>query len=366
MFIPHRGPSTTCRARARARTAPVKRRGAAGQPATDRTWLAVSANNVLGFEGERAVLVDSGYVSQRRPDRRPFAPRPRWPASRAAPSTLPAAFRPYRLQRGGTAPSGCDITVPGRHGASGCRVERGGLLLSIAAQDAERDSGSMTPCPRRSIRDGALEWQAYAAPGHDMDALVSLNFERLLISGDALARRIRHPLFVEVLSTADGLAATARDARGDLASWRSIWCCRDWRRLRRVRRAAMMPEPLRDCVAFGRTAGAWPGAIPAPVTFMLLERRNTLIDSLPAHLDAVPLYREANRRFLGLGADALAKLADRRARTRRSRAREGERLVAMPVAPPSIFLDALRWQLTRAFDTTSALPLRRASHAVSS
>ena len=31
-----------------------------------------------------------------------------------------------------------------------------------------------------------------------------------------------------------------------------------------------------------------------------------VLDEVPAYLDAVPLYREANRRFLGLTPEALA------------------------------------------------------------
>ena len=47
-------------------------------------------------------------------------------------------------------------------------------------------------------------------------------------------------------------------------------------------------------------------AIRACVTFWLLERRRVALDDLPAHLASVPLYREANRRFLGLSPEALA------------------------------------------------------------
>ena len=48
-------------------------------------------------------------------------------------------------------------------------------------------------------------------------------------------------------------------------------------------------------------------AIRACITFRLLDVRRMALDELPRHLDETPLYHEANRRFLGMEPEALAR-----------------------------------------------------------
>ena len=61
------------------------------------------------------------------------------------------------------------------------------LLLAYADQRVERFGYDEVIRPGETRLWGDLEWQALAAPGHDMRALVFFNPEhRILVSGDAL------------------------------------------------------------------------------------------------------------------------------------------------------------------------------------
>lgn len=269
----------------------------------ERGWL--SANNVLLFDGDEATLIDSGYVSH-------------------APQTvglLRGALDGRRLSRlinthshsdhiGGNASVqrafGCTIAVPaGMTEAVACWDEAA-LLLSTAAQAGERFAADTALGAGDVFVAGGLQWQAHPAPGHDMDALAYYNPERrILISGDALWHDGFGILFADVLGSGDGLGA----ARRTLES------------LGRLAIDAVIPghgAPFADVDAaleraFARLrafeddgARMARNAIRGCITFRLLDVRRMALDDLPRHLAETPLYREANRRFLGLAPDALA------------------------------------------------------------
>jgi len=268
----------------------------------ERGWL--SANNVLLFDGDEAALVDSGYVSH-------------------APQTVAlvrAALDGRRLGRlinthshsdhiGGNASVqrafGCSITVPVGMERAVTHWDEAALLLSTAAQHGERFQVDATLAPGDRFLAGELEWQAIAAPGHDMDALAYYNAERrILMSGDALWRDGFGILFADVLGTGDGLGEARRTLEG----------------IGRLAVDVVIPghgvpfAEFDDALerAFARLQafeadGAGEGnAIRACITFKLLDVRSMALDELPRHLDETPLYREANQRFLGLDPDALA------------------------------------------------------------
>lgn len=292
----------------------------------ERGWL--SANNILAFEGERAVLVDSGYVSH---------------AGQTV-ALLRHALAGRRLERLINTHShsdhigcnaavqrafGCEIAVPEGMARAIGDWDEDALLLTTAAQRAEPFAYDRTLSPGERFTMGELEWQVLAAPGHDMDALVYYNLERrLLISGDALWRDGFGILFVEVLGTHDGLAATRAtlEAIGRLAvdavlpGHGAAFTEFDDALERAFSRLRAFEE---DGARMARNA------IRACVTFMLLEKRRMSIEAMPGYLDEVPLYREANSRFLGLSPDALADwlVSDlQRAGVAR---REGDGLVAI-------------------------------------
>ncbi len=82
---------------------------------------------------------------------------------------------------------GCPIAVPEGEAPLIEAWDEQSLLLDYADQSAERFSVGETLRAGETYRWGNLEWDAIAAPGHDMGALCFFNAEHgLLISGDAL------------------------------------------------------------------------------------------------------------------------------------------------------------------------------------
>lgn len=269
----------------------------------ERGWL--SANNILLTDGDQATLIDTGYLTH-------------------APQTVAlvrAALDGRTLGRlinthshsdhiGGNAALqrafGCAITIPAGMADAVARWDEAALLLSTACQVGERFSADALLKPADRFIAGELEWQALAVPGHDMDALAYYNAERrILISGDALWRDGFGILFADVLGTGDGLGEARRtlEAIGQLAV------------------DAVIPghgAPFSDFDdalerAFARLrafeddgARMARNAIRACMSFALIDVRRMALDELPLYLAQTPLYREANARFLGLSADALA------------------------------------------------------------
>lgn len=269
----------------------------------ERGWL--SANNVLLFDGAEATLVDTGYVSH---------------AAQTV-ALIRGALDGRRLERLINTHShsdhiGCNAAV---QRAFGCRIgvpegmagmvadwDEEALLLSVAAQQGELFKADHLIAPGERLPMGGLEWQALPAPGHDMDALVfHAPDARVLISGDALWRDGFGILFAEVIGSGGGLegARATLEAIARLPIDRVI--------PGHGAPFAEVDEALE--AAFSRLrsfeddgARMARNAIRACITFMLLEQRRMDLDTLPAYLAEVPLYREANRRFLGLTPDALA------------------------------------------------------------
>lgn len=274
----------------------------------ERGWL--SANNILGLDGEEASVVDSGYLTH-------------------GPQTvdlLHQALGGRRLARlinthshsdhvGGNAALqrafGCAIHVPIGMAGWVAEWDEAALLLSTADQDGEPFRFDATLAPGDRFVLGELEWQALAAPGHDDSSLIYYSPEaRLLISADALWREGFGILFSEVLGSGGGLAG----ARATLEA------------IARLPLAGVLPghgEPFVEVdealsAAFARLRAFEEdgsrmarNAIRACMTFRLLEKRRVSLEWLAQHLAEVPLYVAANQRFLGLSTDRLAAwLAD--------------------------------------------------------
>jgi glyoxylase-like metal-dependent hydrolase (beta-lactamase superfamily II) len=291
----------------------------------ERGWL--SSNSIVAFDGGEATVIDSGYCTQA-------------PQTVALLRELVGARRLSQLVNthshsdhiGGNAAVqrafGCTITIPAGMARAVGEWDEDALLLTTAAQAGERFRADRLIAPGDTLEMGGLEWQALAAPGHDMDALMFFNPDRrILISGDALWRDGFGILFADVLGTGDGLG----NARATLEA------------LARLPVDVVIPGhgpafvEVDDALerAFGRIrafeedgARMARNAIRACITFTLLDVRAIDLAELPAHLARVPLYRDANARFLGLAPDALADwLVAELTRAGVAR-REGGRLVA--------------------------------------
>jgi glyoxylase-like metal-dependent hydrolase (beta-lactamase superfamily II) len=292
----------------------------------ERGWL--SSNNILLFDGAEAAVIDSGYLSHGE-------------QTVALVRELLGGRRLTRLINthshsdhiGGNATLqrtfGCSIIVPAGMIPAVAAWDEDALLLTTAAQTGERFHADHGLHAGATIEMGELSWQALAAPGHDMDALVFHNPDRrILISGDALWRDGFGILFADVLGTGDGIGAARRTLEA----------------IARLPLDVVIPghgAPFVEvddalACAFGRLRAFEEdgsrmarNAIRACMTFALLDVRSFPLDSLAEYLHGVPLYREANARFLGLSPDALADwLVAELIRAGVAR-RTGDRLVAV-------------------------------------
>ena len=270
----------------------------------ERGWL--SSNNIVLFDGDEAALIDSGYCSK---------------AAQTV-ALVRETLAGRRLSRllnthshsdhiGGNAAVrrafGCDILIPEGMVAAVSAWDEAALLLTVAEQQAERFEFAGQFAAGESVIMGEGAWRVVAAPGHDMDAVMFHDADRrILVSGDALWRDGFGILFADVLGLGDGLGQ-ARETLEHIG---------------RLSVDVVIPghgEPFADVEealgrAFGRLAAFEAdggriarNAIRACFTFSLLDARTVALDDLAEHLDRVPLYHQANRRFLGLSPDALAQ-----------------------------------------------------------
>ncbi|MBL8443434.1 MAG: MBL fold metallo-hydrolase [Zoogloeaceae bacterium] len=268
----------------------------------ERGWL--SANNVLLFDGDEAVIVDTGYVSH---------------ASQTV-EMVRHALAGRSLARivnthshsdhiGGNAAVqrafDCRIAVPAGMASAVREWDEAALLLSTAAQQGERFDVDESLHPGDQLPMGDLAWQALEAPGHDMDALVFYNPDkRILISGDALWRDGFGILFADVLGSGDGVGS-ARTTLEALARL-SVDIVIPGHGAPFTEFDDALERAFARLKAFELDGGKIArNAIRACITFLLLDRRSVELEWLQEHLANVPLYVHANERFLGMSADEL-------------------------------------------------------------
>jgi glyoxylase-like metal-dependent hydrolase (beta-lactamase superfamily II) len=272
----------------------------------ERGWL--SSNNIVFLDGERAALIDSGYVSH---------------ATQTV-ALLEHALAGRRLTQllnthshsdhiGGNAAVaaafGCQVIVPAGIDATIAEWNEDALLLSPLGQSAARFQHDATIADGDEIELGGLNWRAIAVPGHDMDALAFYNAERrILISGDALWRNGFGVIFSELLGHPDdggGLKAT-RDTLDLLA---------------RLPIDVVIPghgAPFNEIddaftCAYQRLATFEHSverlarhALKVILAFAMLERRQLPRNDLPAFLASLSFCQSVNARYLNYSNEALA------------------------------------------------------------
>jgi glyoxylase-like metal-dependent hydrolase (beta-lactamase superfamily II) len=221
---------------------------------------------------------------------------------------------------------GCKIAVPAGEAALLDPWDPVGLLLTYADQYAPPFRFDRTIAAGDTNRWGSLDWEALAAPGHDMGALMFYNREnRILITGDALwengfgfvfPREVDPACLPATRATLDLIAGLGvavvipghgepfADARGALEHAYS-------------RLAALEADPARNARHIMK----------AMLAFALLGRRRMRLDALPGYCGRVPIFGDLNRRFLGLADGALADLLSRELERAGAAQREGEWLV---------------------------------------
>jgi glyoxylase-like metal-dependent hydrolase (beta-lactamase superfamily II) len=153
---------------------------------------------------------------------------------------------------------------------------------------------------------GGFTWQAHAAPGHDMDALVYFEpVNRILISGDALWEN-----GMGFVAPEEGPNPAMEAARAALDT------------IERLDPAIVVPghgSPFSDLSgalirarskleAFARDpAKGARHAVKVLFTFALLDKGGMRDADVEGYLARVPCYRELSDRFLGLDCAALAR-----------------------------------------------------------
>ena len=274
----------------------------------ERGWL--SANNILGLDGEQATLVDSGYVTHAGQTvelvRHALAGRQ---LSRlinthshsdhiGGNAALQAAF-------------GCQILVPAGLQAAIAEWDEDALLLSPLGQQSARFQHDGLIEAGSEFAMGGLNWQALAVPGHDMEALAYYNPEkRLLISGDAFWENGFGVIFPELLGAADGLASAA--ATLEMLSRLAIDLVIPGHGRPFTEVDAAFERAFRRLNQFRSNIGqlAW-HAIKVIVAFAMLERRQIAKADFPAFVLGLPFAVDVNARFLSLADERLVAGVER-------------------------------------------------------
>jgi len=260
----------------------------------ERGWL--SSNNTLLFDGDKATLVDSGYVTH---------------ATQTL-ALIDHALEGRQLTRiinthahsdhiGGNAAikqqHGCRISVPAGSAQTLGEWDEDALLISSAAQQITRFEFDDTIAAGDEVTMGNMVWRAIAAPGHEAHALVFYApQEKLLISGDALWEDGFGIIFRALLGDTDAMPATRRTLEmlatldvhtvipghgAPFADYPSAIT----RALQRMAAFEASPERLAR------------HALKALFAFTLLERRRMGLTDAYAHFSNTPLFRYVMSRF---------------------------------------------------------------------
>ena len=271
----------------------------------ERGWL--SSNNIVLHGKDEVALIDSGYVSH-------------------APQTL--ALLRHSLQGrpldrlfnthlhsdhcGGNAllqaTYACHTSIPVSEADKVRHWDVDALSFQATGQQCDRFAFDATVAPGDQLVLADLHWQALGAPGHDPHSLIFYCAEEgILVSADALWENGFGVIFPE-LEGESGFA----EARATLALIATL----DLR--------VVIPghgRPFSDAKgalerAFSRLdylasepARNAQNAVKVLLKFLLLERQRVALAEVPALLAAMPLLREANRRFLRQEIAALAEWA---------------------------------------------------------
>jgi len=271
-----------------------------------RDWL--SSNNILLKSRDGHVLIDSGY-------------------GRHAPLTLallaterglgmaPLAFlvntHCHSDHVGGNAAIvrhyDCPVAVPEGEAPLVERWDHKALLYDYCDQQVERFTVDHVLPPGTTHVWGDLEWQALAAPGHDMGALVFYNAEhRVLISGDALWE---HGFGFVMPPEIDPAALPATRATVEMLGKLDIRVVIPGHGEPFTGVAAALDRARARVAAFeADSVRVARHALKVNLMFALLDHQRMPLAGMSAYVERVGLYRDFNARFFRLPPADLALL----------------------------------------------------------
>jgi glyoxylase-like metal-dependent hydrolase (beta-lactamase superfamily II) len=271
-----------------------------------RDWL--SANNILLKSRDGHVLIDSGYV-------------------RHAPLTLALLASKRGIGReqlaflvnthchsdhvGGNAAIvrryGCPVAIPAAEAPLVERWDGKALLYDYCDQQIERFAVDHVLPANTTHVWGDLEWQALAAPGHDMGALVFYNAEhRILISGDALWE---HGFGFVMPPEVDPEALPATRATIEMLAGLDIRIVLPGHGEPFTDAAGALDRARRRIVAFeADSLRVARHALKVNLMFALLDQQRMRLDGMPAYVARIGLYRDFNALFFCLPPARLAEL----------------------------------------------------------
>jgi len=270
----------------------------------ERGWLS-SNNIVLHDDAGTGTVVDTGYVSH----------------SAQTVALLRHALEGRRLARivnthchsdhiGGNAAIaaafGCTVTIPAGEAENVAAWDTEALHLDGFGQRCERFSFDSTYAAGASLTMGGLEWQALAAPGHDMDALVLFAPEaKLLISSDALWENGFGVLFPELFGE-PGVAAT-RATLDRIAALEVATVIPGHGRVFSDVEAALERAYARLDAFVQDPERVVRNAFRALIVFYLLEHQAASTDEIAALLERASFFVMLNERSYRLAPGALAE-----------------------------------------------------------
>jgi glyoxylase-like metal-dependent hydrolase (beta-lactamase superfamily II) len=272
----------------------------------ERDWL--SANNLLLAGRDGHVLVDTGYATHADLTLALVAGAD---GLAGAPLALVVNTHGHSDHVGGNAALvrryGCPVAFPANEAPAVARWDGAALLYDYADQRVERFRVDRTIEPGSRHDWGDLEWQALAAPGHDMGALVFFNPEHaILIAGDALWR----DGFGFVMPRAiDREALPATRATLDLIAALGVRTVIPGHGAPFVDVDAALKRAYARLAALEADDGhAARHALKVVLAFHLLDCRRMPKAALPDYVARIGIYRDLNAAVLRLSPSALAAM----------------------------------------------------------
>jgi glyoxylase-like metal-dependent hydrolase (beta-lactamase superfamily II) len=270
-----------------------------------RDWL--SANNILLKSPDGHVLIDSGY-GRHAPLTLALLGSRRGLGD--APLSLLVNTHCHSDHVGGNAAIvrryGCPVAVPAAEAPLVERWDGKALLYDYCDQRIERFAfDHALPADTTQVW-GDLEWQALAAPGHDMGALVFYNSEHgILISGDALWE---HGFGFVMPPEIDPGALPATRATIDMLARLDIRIVIPGHGEPFTGVAAALDRALARITLFEADSTRMARhVLKVILMFALLDRQRMSLADLPAYVERVGIYRDFNALFFRLPPARLAE-----------------------------------------------------------